>query len=440
MGATLPVWEGIIEVLAQDGTGVGTRTVKEGGKEFKRPIFIPYTTPGDKIRARIVRSKGKYYFGELDAIISPSPDRQEIRCPHYTSCGGCNLQHVAYETQLKEKARQVSYLLEKQGFDIPETVRIWPSRKLHKYRWRSRIAVLFTGDRAIAGFRKRNSRQIIPIQTCYIVSGEIREFIHLLNTTPAEIEGVEIEIVAVMGEKRKVGILVPLGDVPDGKRDAVREYFTQLYALNRKLLANLFFEEDGAVKTAGQVQEHITYHADDVEFMFLPETFIQNNVLTNDLLVGKCMDALFPEGKSETRVLDLYAGIGNFSLPAAKRCKEVVAVEVHDAAVTAGETNALRNKIENVKFVRSSAEAYLARITAIPETIILDPPRIGCSGKVLDRVACLSPERILYISCNPQTLARDLKELPGYKIHRLFGVDMFPDISHVEIVALLGRE
>jgi len=226
---------------------------------------------------------------------------------------------------------------------------------------------------------------------------------------------------------------------------AVEEFFTNLYAQNRKLIGNLFFQKDGKTKTAGQVQEHITYSLLGNTFMFLPETFIQANILTNESLVKRTMELLFDgiEPKKEV-VLDLYAGIGNFSLPIAQQVKKVVAVEGQEAAVLAGEANVLRNKIENVTYMHASTGKFLKKYLVGDRDAtmaVLDPPRVGCSDAVIERLLQAKIPRLVYVSCNPVSLANDLQRLQKiYEVKRVVGVDMFPDVSHVETIVLLDKK
>ena len=436
MGANLP-WKGRIESLTHEGLGVGVMKIEKDDQVLKRPIFVPHTVPGDEVEAEVAKSKGKYNFGTLLKIIEPSPDRVEPRCPHFGVCGGCNLQHVKYERQLEEKAKMVSFLLKRKNIDIPKDIKVLPARKLHKYRWRSKIAIAFKDGKCTVGFRKYRSKDIVTITTCFIVAPEIREFITLLNNTTHNYADQEFEVIAIVGENKKTGVLVSLDRIEEEKQKDVRSFFEDLYATNRKYIGNLFLEIDGKIKTVGQVQEHIMYTLNDFKFMFLPQTFIQANIPTNELLVNQGLK-LFPL-EEEDVVLDLYAGIGNFSLPIAQKVKEVIAVEGYESAVISGETNALQNAIKNVKFIHKSAEEYIVAPHDVTK-VVLDPPRTGCTPEVLEGVLKLGVKNILYVSCNPLTLARDLVTLTKqYKVEDIIGIDMFPDISHVETIVLLTK-
>lgn len=423
-------WEGRIESLTLEGQGVGTQTVHKDGTPFRRPVFVPWTVPGDRIRAELTDRRKKYLFGQLGEVLEESPHRARPGCPHFTECGGCNLQHVSYDEQLRQKARQIAFHLERKGVRLPYDVAVLPSGERHNYRWRARLAVRL-GSPVIAGFRKHRSNEIVPVRTCFIVHRRILDFIRLLSASSSE-EDAEIVVTVVVGQKGKLGLLIPLDDVE--RREAVKAFFEDIYARNRRLIGNVFFSLDGKVRSYGQVQEHFSYETGGMTFSFMPESFIQANVPANETLVRKCVEWT----KDAGRVLDLYAGIGNLSLPIARNASTVTAVEGERSAVRAGVANAIRNCITNVHFVESAVEHYLRKAERA-DTVIVDPPRTGLSAAVRRRLRRMRPARLLYVSCNPVTLARDLKEL-GSPVREIVGVDMFPDVSHVETVVLLSPD
>lgn len=442
-------WKGRIESTSQEGLGVGTMITVQDGKSVKRPIFVPFTAPGDEIEAEVTEQKRKYTFGTLKSVTAPSPSRAVPQCPHFTVCGGCNLQHIDYEEQLRQKASQIQFLLTRKGIVLPHDVKVLPAKQRRNYRWRAKVAVQFTGGRIIAGFRRFHSHDVIPISTCMIVAPEIMQLITLLNRTESRIAMPDAqEIIVVVGESKKLGLLVPLDETPEHLRKQVRDFFEDIYGRNRRLIGNLFYEEKHATRSAGQVQEHIQYKAGGLTYSFLPETFIQSNVPTNETLINVALSFLEPEQGSV--VIDLYAGLGNISLPAAKRAKQVIAVEGHEASVLVGRINAYQNGIENVHFIHRSTEKYLYEYNkamragaasedyARAEKLIIDPPRTGCTPDALKGLLLSGAERIVYISCNPVTLATDLQKLTErYKVTDIVGIDMFPDISHAETVVRL---
>ena len=458
---TLPIaeksWTGKIETISQDGLGVGTIQTFQDGKRLRRPIFIPFTVPGDQVTASIIEQKRKYAFGQLDTLSLHSEHRAEPKCPHFTICGGCNLQHISYDEQLHQKALQIQFLLGRKSVQLPYDITVLPSKQRHNYRWRAKIAIEFTGGRLLAGFRKFHAHDVVPVKVCYIVAPEIVTFITMLNALESKLGLVDRftqEVIVVVGDNRKLGVLVPLDDVAPQQRKQVKEFFEEVYGRNRKLVGNLFFEENRATKTSGQVQEHITYKACGLTFSFLPETFIQSNVLTNEILIATALEFLFKDRDAKkATVIDLYAGLGNISLPIAKVAGSVIAVEGHEASVLLGRINSYQNNINNTLFLHRSTERYLYEYIKHAKAgthneeypkadmIVIDPPRTGCTTAVIQGLLNSSIKRIVYISCNPSTLANDLSALSAkYQVTGIKAIDMFPDISHVETVVLLDRK
>jgi 23S rRNA (uracil1939-C5)-methyltransferase len=442
------IWKGTVESVSQEGLGIGTVKSTEDGKLLRRPIFIPFTAPGDEVEAEIIEQKRKYLFGQVISVLTPSENRVIPLCPHYTICGGCNLQHIAYDEQLRQKASQIAFLLERKGISLPRKVTVLPAKQRHNYRWRAKIAVHFTGARPVVGFRRHRSNEIIPISTCFIVAKEIVELIQVIGKASLPLGGISLDVIAVVGQDKKVGLLIALDEIPQHLRKHVKEFFDEIYSRNRKLIANLFFEENRTTRTSGQVQEHITYPVAGMKLSFLPETFIQSNVPTNELLVSTVVDMAFRS--SEKVVVDLYAGLGNITLPVAKKAGSVVAVEGHEASVLLGRINCYQNGLENVLFLHRSTERYVYEYVKHAreqdhneeypkaDAIILDPPRTGCTPQILKGLLNTAIPTIVYVSCNPATLANDLTVLSAkYKVADIVAIDMFPDISHVETVVLL---
>ncbi len=448
-------WTGRIESLAPDGTGIGTVEERAAdGQRLRRPIFIPYTAPDDRVEALIRERKGKYLFGELSRIIDPSAHRIAPTCPHYQVCGGCDWQHLSYDEQLRQKARIIAHRIAKAGVQLPSEVTVLPSKERHRYRQRARIAVRFANGGCVAGFRKRRSREIVPVGTCVIVDQAITDLIIALNKSadaPSALEGKEIEILAVVGEKGKLGILARIDGFSPQEHPEIRAWLERMYARDRKLIGNALIADGRSVRALGQVQEHFTYSADGITYGFSPEMFIQSNIATDELLIDRAMAMLINgrDAKAMT-VIDLYAGIGNLSLPAARRCARVIAVEGNETSVHAANANALRNAFTNVTVLHRSIERYLKEHERwkgqdpqypIPDAVLLDPPRTGLSDPVRAALLTMLPERIIYVSCDPTTLARDLQELTvAYGLNGIVGIDMFPDTSDVETVCVLDRK
>ncbi len=456
-------WRGRIESLSQEGMGVASLEAEKDGVLHRRPLFIPFTVPGDEVEASIEQARGKYSFGKLEKVLSPSAARVIPLCPHYGTCGGCDLQHIGYEEQLRQKARIVGFLLAKRGIVPLSPVVVSASAQRTNYRWRSRIALLIADGKVAAGFRKARSHEIVPVRECLIVAPRLKELILLLNkaslVAPYPPGELALEVAAAVGQSGKVSALVPLSTVPQRWRAVVRALFERLYESNRQLLGNLLFEDERGLHVFGQVQEHLTYTAAGCVFAFLPGMFIQSNVPTDGALIAIVLDFLSRQPRkrkprTEQVILDLYAGIGNFTLPAAKRFGLALGVEGDASCIRLARINATQNAVTNARFVHQPVEKYLDALSRkagakgkaaderylAPDAIVLDPPRTGCTPLVLDGLLRSRAPRIVYVSCNPITLADDLAVLgKAYELKELRALDMFPDISHVETVALLER-
>ena len=236
----------------------------------------------------------------------------------------------------------------------------------------------------------------------------------------------------------------------------IRTYFDRLYGRNRHLLGNLFFEEEhGEYHTEGQVQEHLSYRLGELRIAFSPEVFIQANTGTNSVLVERAIDMILATSDETVpnAIIDLYCGIGNFSLPLALHAKQVVGVEGNARAIDFARVNAVTNNIVNARFFSMSVEEYLHQHTARVRSgkydddhpaathIIIDPPRTGCTPPVLQGMLASGVPNIIYVSCDPPTLAADLIVLSEkYVVKDIVGVDMFPDTGHLETIVLLGKK
>ena len=435
-------WQGAIKSISADGIGVGMLEVYEKGRTFTRPIFIPFTAPQDVVVATIDCQEGKYLHGKIKKIITPSPHRIVPTCPHFTTCGGCNLQHIKYDEQLNQKAQQIQFLLERRNIILPKKIEVLPAITQQHYRMRSKIAVSI-GERIVAGYRRYHTRDIIPITHCDIVSHEILECIRILNATPhRSAERADFEVLVAVGSNGKLGMFIDLDEVPSSIRVVIRELFDLIYGKNRELIGNLLYKKDGIIKTSGQVQEHLAYTTHDLQFSFTPDIFIQANVQTNNILVDKVIEFVKREPEIST-IIDLYAGMGNFSLPLAKHARHIIGVEGNGRSCDLAKINILQNKIENITFINLPIEQYLPAMKKHVKGsthIIIDPPRTGCTNQVIAALEESEVENIIYISCDPTTLATDLQKLTKtYNIEDIVGVDMFPNISHVETIVLLKK-
>ena len=373
-----------IDALAGSGDGVGRSA--EG-----RVVFVPFTAPGDLVRARIAELHPRYARAELDAVLEPSPSRVAPPCEVFGVCGGCSWQHMDYAAQCEAKRRIAEDALVRVGkLALPGKVSLRASLAPYGYRARARVAV--EGGRV--GYRRRNSRELCAVRSCPILSAPVEAQLRALAASPPARDG-EREIAAGS----------------DGARaHAVGESGRAL---------ELEVGGDRLRVSAG--------------------VFFQANPTLHDALV----DAVAQAAGSGALALELYAGCGFFTLRLARAFERVIAVEADAAAAADLRHNLARAGLANVEVVAERVEAALAESLAAlrPDAVVLDPPRTGLPRGAADRLCELAPARIAYLSCDPATLARDLAALVagGYALEEVLAFDLFPQTPHVEVLATLCR-
>src|SRR5918996_3229272 len=405
------------------------------GRVEGKAVMIPNTAPGDRVAAHIVESQERYAVGELVRLLRPSPARQPPPCPYVGECGGCPWQHVRYEAQLTAKQQNVASALRRigklEGFDLRPIV---PSANEYHYRRRIRLQL---DERQRLGFYQPSSHRLVEIDACRIAVQAVNECLAALRSwirqTRSALEYLEI----VTGDRPGEVVLVAkstAGFVPNDQA-AWRRLVEQEPRIRGLILTGRDWRRTwGNTRISLLTEDHIclTVEAD---------VFTQINPEGN----RRILKELFTTGDftDQDRVLELYGGPGNFTLSIAKRAREVVAVEGHRPSVDSGRESAQLNHLSNINWIVSDVPAAVARLVKRRETftkIVLDPPRAGAKG--IDRhLASLGAEKILYISCNPATLARDLGALAarGYKLTLAQPVDLFPHTFHVEVLALMER-
>jgi 23S rRNA (uracil1939-C5)-methyltransferase len=398
-------------------------------------IMIPTTAPGDRVAARIIETKGHYAIGETIRVISPSRDRVLPPCPYVGECGGCPWQHVRYEAQLQAKQKSIEDALRRIGkLDAFELRPIIPS--LNEFGYRRRIRLQVDQNRRL-GFYQAASHRLAEIDTCLIAAKEAAGCIETLRawlpkiTTPVE----HIEIAT--------------GDEP-GETVVIASSPAYFLSVDETTCARLLEQESyirGLIirgrewrQTWGDTKLSVNT-GDGIRFVVEADVFTQINPDGNRKILRELLNA--GEFSSADRVLELYCGAGNFTLSIGKRVDEVVAVEGYRPAIQSAKMSAQLNDIDHIHWINAHVPAAVERLAAQREKfskIVLDPPRAG--AKRIDReLASFSADKILYISCNPTTLARDASALSkhGYKLTVVQPVDLFPQTFHVEIIATMIR-
>jgi 23S rRNA (uracil1939-C5)-methyltransferase len=431
-----------IESLTHEGRGLAHRDGKA--------IFVDGALAGERVRFRYTRMRGSFDEGAAVEVLRASPDRAVPRCPHFGLCGGCSLQHMEAGAQIRMKQEALADVLERIGHVSPER---WlsPLAASHwGYRRKARLGVRHVAKkgRTLIGFRERGSAFLADLSRCEVlhpsVGERFAEIVAVIDRLGIRDRVPQIEI--AVGESAEDASVAPTVLVLRTMDPPSAADLDQLRTLSDDLGYHVYLQPGGAETIAplpGQEIE-LSYGlpAHGVRIAFEPTDFTQVNLELNRLMVDRALELLDP-GPDE-RVLDLFCGLGNFSLPLARRAREVLGVEGDAGLVARAGLNAARNEIGNVRFAVADLYGELDGQQWLEgrfDKALLDPPRSGAL-QVLDWLPRLGVERIVYVSCYPSTLARDADRLVhglGYRLVAAGVMDMFPHTAHVESMAVFER-
>jgi len=437
-----------IDRLAYGGSGVG--------RIDGYVVFVPLTAPGDLVRARVTKAKRTFAEAGLVEVVEPGPDRTDPPCPYFGPCGGCSMQHLTYEAQLRIKEQFVRESLERLAGLCEVPIRpILPAPR--PFHYRNKMEFSFH-PQAVLGLHERGRfDRILGIDRCLLpsplVSEILREVKAFVQTRRLSLydnrthQGLLRHLVVREGIRTgqvMVGIVTAPGPFPEGPELA------RTLVDRHPGITSIVWVQSGSLSDALRVDHLEVLHGRafieeellGFRFRIGIETFFQTNPLAAEQLVQLALDLLDLKGTEV--VFDLYCGVGTFALALARQAGFVWGVEVVASAVQAAWDNAARAGIGNVEFVQGEVRHVLPDLVAragTPDLVVLDPPRSGAGGKVMRKVGRAGPRRVLYISCNPTTLAPDLKELVpfGYRVLAVQPVDLFPQTYHVEALVLLER-
>lgn len=406
------------------------------GRLNGKAVMVPGTAPGDTITARIVESKERYSIAELAHITKPSGQRQTPPCPYVGSCGGCSWQHLRYDAQLAAKEKSVADALGRIGKLQEFELRPIIASPL-EYHYRRRIRLQCNEFKQL-GFFRPSSHQLVEIASCHIAAHETERHLKILRHWVARL-ATPIQYVEIVAGDDPDQTIIVAGSV--GAFIGVDETVARTFLDENVGISGVIIRGRDWRRAWGQAAISLRTE-DDIWLKIDADVFSQINSEGNRRLVSELISA--GEFTADARVLELYCGAGNFTLSIARRAREVVAVESSPASVKNGERSAQLNGINNIRWITAEVASALKRLKQRGERfakIVLDPPRPGAPGIQTD-LAGLGAERILYVSCNPATLARDLSALSknGYKLKWVQPVDLFPHTFHVEALAVAVRE
>ncbi|MBR9789920.1 MAG: 23S rRNA (uracil(1939)-C(5))-methyltransferase RlmD [Vibrionaceae bacterium] len=419
-----------VHVERLDHHGAGIAYLK------KKPLFIDGALHGEEVVTQLVEEKSKFARGKLIKILQPSDTRAEPFCPHYHECGGCDLQHLEYDQQLTHKQQTLRQLMRKfAGSDIELDAPVLGEQR--RYRRRARVS-LFVDKKTRQlhfGFRKKQSKQIAQVTDCPVLAPQLNVLLPEIYAElkqfkkPEQLGHVEL----VLGDNGPCITLRHMSNLTEPEVEV-------LVKLAERHNATLYLmpQTDQLDLIAGETP---FYQENGVKVPFAPNNFIQVNQAVNQKMVDQAIHWLDPQDSD--RVLDLFCGLGNFSLPIAKLAKHVVGIEGVADMVEKATNNASLNQINNAQFYHANLELdFEGQVWAAEkfDKVLLDPARAGASG-IIDQVSALGAQRVVYVSCNPATLARDSQSLieQGYKLTKLGMLDMFPHTSHLESMALFEK-
>ncbi|TBU90011.1 23S rRNA (uracil(1939)-C(5))-methyltransferase RlmD [Phytopseudomonas dryadis] len=419
-----------IERLANDGRGIA---FVEG-----RTWFVSGALPGEEVEARVLGARSQVVEARSERVLQARPERRSEPCVHARVCGGCSLQHMAHGEQLALKRRLLAEQFSRLADLQPEAWAEPLSGPEFGYRRRARIAVRWDPrqKRLEVGFRAAASQDIIAIQDCAVLVQPLQPILRALPSLLAGLHAPRaighVELFHGSSSAMLIRHTAPLGEVDLARLQA----FCTVHKAQLWLQGEADPQPLDATLSLGYRLE--TW---DLQLAYRPGDFVQVNAAVNEAMVAQALQWLAPQASE--RVLDLFCGLGNFALPLARLAREVVAVEGVQAMVERAADNARANGLANAHFFQADLSNPLVETgwaTGGFEAVLLDPPRDGAL-QVVRQIASLGARRLLYVSCNPATLARDSSELlqQGYRLKKAGILDMFPQTAHVEAMALFER-
>ena len=449
--------EYIFDIISQGYEGEGIAKI-----DNKYPIFIEGALKGEKVKVRIVKVNKNFAYGKLIEVLEASEERVNPPCAIYKRCGGCKLQHASYKAQLDFKWDRVKDCVSKIGKLDPSIVK-YPLGMENPWRYRNKVQLpigLINGEVKIGFFAPR-SHDIIDMESC-LIQDEIgdkvvkltREWIEKFNIRPYNVDGEYDEKGIVRHIMIRRGfttneVMVVL--VTNGETLPHKEEFVDLMVKNipgiKSIIQNINSKKTNVIlglesKTLWG-EDTISDYIGDFRFNISPLSFFQVNPIQTEVLYGKALEYANLTGNEE--VFDAYCGTGTITLFLSKKAKKVYGVEIIPQAIDNAWINAKENKVENVEFFVGESEVVIPDLInkgVKADVVVVDPPRKGCDKKLLDAITNIDAKKIVYVSCDPSTLGRDLKVLEenGYKTLEVQPVDMFPNTAHIENVALLIKK
>jgi len=444
----------VVEIvdIGQGGVGIG--------KFEGFTVFVDGGLVKDKIKVKITKSKKNYAVGEIVEILEPSPYRVERKCSkELKECGGCQIQELDYKEQLNVKTNEVKQVISRIGkLDDVVIHNALGMEEPFRYRNKAQFPIQKVDGIPVIGFYKKKSHDIIPTDQCIIQHDVNDKIIKIIKTY------IRAYKVSIYDEKTQTGVLrhlvtkvgfttkevmvvlvangrkLPyLNELASVLKENIPGFKTLVVNVNREKTNVILGNENRVIYGDGKINDNIG----DLVFEISPLSFFQVNPVQTEVLYNKALEYA-NLGENDT-VFDIYCGIGTISLFLAQKAKKVYGIEIVEEAIKDAKINAKINNLDNVEFYVGKAEEVVPKMYKQGKranVVVVDPPRKGCDEKVLDTIVSMEPDRVVYVSCSPSTLARDLNYLDerGYKCLEVQPVDMFPHSVHIENVALIVKK
>ncbi|EKN4694528.1 23S rRNA (uracil(1939)-C(5))-methyltransferase RlmD [Yersinia ruckeri] len=422
----------MITVTANDLDPFGQGVAHYRGKA----IFVPGILPGEQAEIQLTEDKRQFSRGKVKQRLNTSDERVSPRCPHFGTCGGCQQQHAATDLQQRSKAAYLQRLIARETGVAPEAESIICGPE-YGYRRRARLGLCYQSKqhRLVMGFRQVASHDLVAINQCPVLRPELECLLaplyRCLSALPSVKRLGHVEL--VLADNGPLLVLRHLDNLKSTDRAALLAF-----SLQENVAIYLAPDENHLERLVG---DEPYYQIDGLRLAFNPRDFIQVNPTVNQKMVAQALEWL--DVHPDERVLDLFCGMGNFTLPLACHARQVVGIEGVATLVANGQYNAQINSLSNVSFFHENLEEDIDKQPWAAQgfdKILLDPARAGAAGVML-HIVKLAPKRVVYVSCNPTTLARDSHVLldAGYRLARVRMLDMFPHTGHLESMALFIR-
>jgi len=444
----------IVDIVDQGHTGEGI------GKVENYPLFIDFTLPGEKIMTKVLKTNKNYGFGKIMEILEESEKRVIPPCPYYYRCGGCNVMHSSYEGQLEFKRKRVKDSLERIGkindVLVDETIGM---EEPWRYRNKVQIPLSRVNGKLVAGFYARRSHRIVDIEACLVQHEDGDKVLSMLrawadefmvstyqNDLTVDPKGIlrhlmvrkgfrtgDLMVVLVVTSKE-----VPHVDVLLERLKALVGFCSLVLNINAKDTNMVLGDEDVILYGEGYIRDYIGEYL----FKISPHSFFQVNPRQTEAMYNKALE--YADLMGDEVVFDAYCGAGTISLFLSKKAKKVYGIEIVPDAIADARENALLNHVDNVEFIVGKSEEVILDLInrgIKADVVVVDPPRKGCELSLLEAIREIAPEKVVYVSCDPGTLARDLGILEsfGFKTKKVTPIDNFPQSFHVETVVLMSR-